>query len=274
MGRYTWRTGVLEVGMVLVAALFAVPLWMLISTAFRTAPQISSSPMGVPTSLYLGNFSTAWAQGALGPAFLSSIIITLSSLALLVVIGATASYYFARSTSRLAKPSYLLIIAGIMVPAQVGVFPLYSLFKRVGLAGTQVSVIVFSVGVLLPLTVLLYTNFVRQLAVDFEEAAQLDGATSFQAFRHVVMPLLLPVTGTVIILDGVAIWNDFFTPLIYLGGTPRATLPVQIFSFVGEYSSNWGAIFAGLLLSSAPVLILYFGLQRYVIRGFSGGLRG
>lgn len=274
MGRYTWRTGVLEVGVVLLTALFAVPLWMLVSTAFRTGPQIAGSPMGVPTSLYLGNFTTAWGEGRLGPAFLSSIVVTVSSLVVLVVVGATASYYFARSRSRMAKPSYLLVIAGIMVPAQVGVFPLYSLFKTVGLAGTQASVVIFSAGVLLPLTVLLYTNFVRQLAVDYEEAAQLDGATSFQTFRHVVLPLLLPVTGTVVILDGVAIWNDFFTPLIYLGGTPQATLPVQIFSFVGEYSSNWGAIFAGLLLSSAPVLILYFALQRYVIKGFSGGLRG
>lgn len=272
MTRYSWRTGLLEVFMIAVTALFAVPLWLLISTAFRTAPQTAASPWGLPD--YLGNFSTAWGQAGLGRAFVNSIVIAAVSIAVLVVLGAAAGYYFARSARRWSHGLFLLVIVGIMIPGQIGVMPLYRTFAELQMAGSTVSVILFSIGTLLPFTVLLYTAFLRQLPPDYEEAARIDGATSWQAFRRVVVPLLLPITGTVVILDGVTVWNDFFTPLIYLNGTPNATLPVQIFSFVGDQTSNWGAIFAGLLMASLPMLILYFVFQRYIIRGFASGLRG
>jgi raffinose/stachyose/melibiose transport system permease protein len=272
--RYTWRTGLLELVMIAVTAVFAVPLWLLISTAFRTAPQIAQSPWGPPDFGDLSNFRTAWDQAGLGRAFVNSIAITVVSVVVLVVLGAAASYFFARSLRSWANRLFLLVVVGIMIPGQIGVLPLYRTFAQLNMAGSTASVILFSVGTLLPFTVLLYTSFMRQLPTDYEEAARIDGASSWQAFRKVVVPLLLPVTGTVVILDGVAIWNDFFTPLIYLNGTPNATLPVQIFTFVGDQTANWGAIFAGLLLASLPMLILYFVFQRYVIRGFSGGLRG
>jgi raffinose/stachyose/melibiose transport system permease protein len=274
MTRYSWRTGLLEIVMIAVTAAFAVPLWLLISTAFRTAPQIAQSAWGLPDLAYLGNFRTAWDQAGLGQAFVNSIVITVVSIAVLVLLGASASYFFARSLRRWSNRLFLLVVVGVMIPGQIGVMPLYRTFAELKMAGSTASVIVFSVGTLLPFTVLLYTSFMRQLPPDYEEAARIDGASSWQAFRMVVVPLLLPVTGTVVILDGVAIWNDFFTPLIYLNGTPNATLPVQIFSFVGDQTANWGAIFAGLLMASLPLLILYFIFQRYVIRGFSGGLRG
>jgi raffinose/stachyose/melibiose transport system permease protein len=274
VSRYSWRTGLLEIVMIAVTAAFAVPLWLLISTSFRTAPQIAQSAWGFPDFAYLGNFQTAWDQAGLGHAFVNSIVITVVSIAALVVLGASASYFFARNLRRWSNRLFLLIIVGIMIPGQIGVMPLYRTFAQLNLAGSTASVIVFSVGTLLPFTVLLYTSFMRQLPPDYEEAARIDGASSWQAFRRVVVPLLLPVTGTVVILDGVAIWNDFFTPLIYLNGTPNATLPVQIFSFVGDQTANWGAVFAGLLMASLPMLVLYFIFQRYVIRGFSGGLRG
>lgn len=274
MNRYTWRTGLLEIVMILVTLLFAAPLWMLLSTAFRSAPQIAKSPFGLPDFGNWSNFQTAWMTGGLGHAFVNSLIITGVSVVLLVVLGASASYYFARSVGRSGNRWYLFVLTGVMIPGQLGILPLYRTFAQLSLTGSLFSVIAVSVGVHLPLTVLLYTGFMRQLPADYEEAARLDGATPWQAFVRVVAPLMLPVTGTVVILTTVAIWNEFFTPLIYLSGTQNVTVPVQIFSFVGEFTANWGAIFAGLLLASLPLLILFFLLQRYVIRGFAGGLRG
>jgi raffinose/stachyose/melibiose transport system permease protein len=101
-----------------------------------------------------------------------------------------------------------------------------------------------------------------------------DGASSFQIFWRVLIPLLLPVTGTVVILDGIGVWNEFFTPLLYLGGTDLVTIPVRIYGFVGEYGADWGKVFAGLVMASLPVLLLFFVFQRYMIKSFGSGLKG
>ncbi|SEP72993.1 carbohydrate ABC transporter permease [Microlunatus flavus] len=274
MRRYSSRTFLLEIVMVAAALVFVFPLWMLISVGFRSSADVARNPLGAPTSLYLDNFVEGWRSGALGPAMVNSVIIVVSAVVILVVVGAAASYYFARSSGRTGGRLYLVVAAGLMVPFQIGVLPLYRLFTQVGLAGNPLSVILFNAGIQLPLTVLLYTGFMRQLPVEYEEAARVDGATSWQVFRRVIVPLLLPVTGTVVILDGIAIWNEFFTPLLYLGGTGNVTLPVQIYNFAGEYGADWGRIFAGLLLASIPVLIVFFVFQRYIIRSFGSGLKG
>lgn len=274
MYRYTWRTGVVETVMIIVTAVFVFPLWMLISVGFRDAVSVAKNPFGVPTSFYLDNFKLAWTQGGLGPAFLNSFYITSVSVAILVLIGASASYYFARTTGRWGSRWYGLVAAGMMVPFQIGVLPLYRAFADAGLAGNPLSVIIFNAGIHLPLTVILYTGFMKQIPIEYEEAARVDGASPFQTFWRVIVPLLLPVTGTVIVLDGVSIWNEFFTPLLYLGGTPNVTVPVQIYSFVGEFSTNWGQVFAGLLMASLPILIVFFIFQRYMIRSFGSGLKG
>jgi raffinose/stachyose/melibiose transport system permease protein len=129
-------------------------------------------------------------------------------------------------------------------------------------------------GLLMPLTVFLYTGFIRTLPREYEEAAQVDGARFFRTYVRVIFPLLAPVTGTVAILDGLFIWNDFFVPLIFLSGSRNETVTVAIYSFVGEYSTDWNKIFAAVALSIAPVLAFYVFAQRQLLKGFSGGIRG
>lgn len=110
--------------------------------------------------------------------------------------------------------------------------------------------------------------------MDYAQAALIDGCNHRQAFTRIVFPLLRPITGTVIILNAVFIWNDFFTPLLYLGGSGKETVPVGIFSFVGQYVSDYGLVFAGLALAALPILVIFLFLQRFVIKGFAGGLKG
>jgi raffinose/stachyose/melibiose transport system permease protein len=109
---------------------------------------------------------------------------------------------------------------------------------------------------------------------DFEEAALIDGCTPLRAFRHVVFPALKPITATAVVLNAVFIWNDFFTPLLYLSGSSQQTLPVAVAGFVGQYVSRWNLIFAALIISIVPILAIYLALQRYIINGFAGGLKG
>jgi raffinose/stachyose/melibiose transport system permease protein len=157
---------------------------------------------------------------------------------------------------------------------QLALVPLYRMVKDAGLLGTYTSMVVFYTGLQAPFMIFLYTGFLRALPREYGEAALVDGATHWQSFRRVTFPLLRPITGTVIILNAVFIWNDFLTPLIYLGGSPNETIPVVVYQFVGQYVSNWGYIFAAVVLATLPMLLLFLLLQRFVINGFSKGLKG
>jgi raffinose/stachyose/melibiose transport system permease protein len=126
----------------------------------------------------------------------------------------------------------------------------------------------------MPFSIFLYTAFLRNIPKEYEEAAEIDGAGRVRTFAYIVLPLLRPVTGTVIILTGVFVYNDFFTPLLYLSGSGSQTTTVALSGFVGEYRSYWNLVFAGLIMSSAPILILFFTMQKTVIKGFGGGLKG
>jgi raffinose/stachyose/melibiose transport system permease protein len=126
----------------------------------------------------------------------------------------------------------------------------------------------------MPFSIFLYTGFLRALPIEYEEAAAIDGAGALGTFWRVVFPLLRPITGTVVILNVIVVWNDFLTPLLYLSGSGQQTVPVTLYSFVGQYVSQWNLVFAGLVISIAPILIVYFVLQRTVIQGFASGLKG
>jgi raffinose/stachyose/melibiose transport system permease protein len=126
----------------------------------------------------------------------------------------------------------------------------------------------------LPLTIFLYAGYIRTIPLAYEESARIDGASDFQVFTLVLFPMLRPVTGTVLIIAGVFMWNDFMIPLLYLSGSNWATIPVRIYSFVDTYVTEWGNVFASLLIGIAPVVVMFLLLQRHMIKGFASGVKG
>ena len=271
---YRPRTFVLELIMVAAAVAFLFPVYALVTLAFKDPGQIANAPLSPPDPPSVDSFGTAWQSASLGSALLNSTLITVSSVVVLIVLGSLAAYFLARQAGRLSYSLYILFLVGIILPFQLGMIPLYQLVNDLGLLGTYQGMILFYTGIQLPFTVFLYTGFIRSLPADYTNAALIDGASHLQAFVHVIFPLLRPITGTVLILNAVHIWNDFFTPLLYLGGSGRETVPVRVFAFVNEYTSDYGLVAAGLVLAALPILLVFLVLQRYVIRGFSSGLKG
>jgi len=262
-----------EVATWIVALVYLFPVIIVISVALRPSAQALSDPLGLPTAPEWSNFTTAWQQGGLGQALINSTVVALLSVAMLIALGSTTAYFFARRASRLSTAVYAILLLGLMIPLQLSMVPLYRMMNEAGLLSTYTSLILFYSGVHLPFTVFLYAGFLRALPRDFEEAAFLDGAGWWRTFRSVVFPLVRPVTVTVILLDAIDVWKDFLTPLLYVGGSPQRTLPVAIYSFRGEFTTQWGIVFAGVIISLAPVIILYALLQRFIIGGFAGGLK-
>jgi raffinose/stachyose/melibiose transport system permease protein len=273
-GRYRYRTFGLELAMIAIALLFLFPVYVLVNLSFKSPHEISQAALGLPSHLETGNYSKAWSGATLGAAMLNSTIITVLSLLCLIVIGSLASYYLARARTRLSYGMYILFLLGIVLPFQLALVPLYRTMKDAGLLGSYTSMVLFYTGLQIPFTIFLYTAFLRALPREYGEAALVDGATHLQSFRRITFPLLRPITGTVIILNAVFVWNDFLTPLVYLGGTPNETLPVVVYQFVGQYVSNWGYIFAAVVVASLPILVMFLLLQRFVIKGFASGLKG
>jgi raffinose/stachyose/melibiose transport system permease protein len=248
-------------------------VYVLVNLALRP-PSDTSSPIRPTTAPTLDNFLQAWQEAGLGGALVNSALVTTGSVLIVLAVSSLAAYPIARSSARWSRGMFLLIMLGLILPFQLAALPLYQTMRDLGLLGTVWSLILFYAGLQVPFTTFLYVGFMRALPRDFEDAALIDGCTSLSAFRYVIFPMLKPITVTALVLNAVIVWNDFFTPLLYLSGSAQQTMPVALAGFVGQFVSDWNLIFAALLISIVPVLIVYFALQRSIINGFAGGLKG
>lgn len=273
MNRYTWRTLVLELVFIVVGIVFLVPFVVLLGVAFRN-PESPRGPFDLTWPPSLDNIVTAWETSAMGAAIVNSTIITIISVILIIAFASMAAYPLARYTQRWSRIVFYFFLAGLLVAGQASILPLYTFIRDIGLMDTLWAVILIQVGANMPFSIFLYTSFLRELPRDYEEAAQLDGASPTRSFLSIVFPLLRPVTGTILILTALGVWNDFFTPLLYLSGGGSKTAPLALYTYVGQYSADWPLVFSALLLSILPILILYVFTQRYIIRGFASGLKG
>jgi raffinose/stachyose/melibiose transport system permease protein len=271
--RYSWRTGLLELSLLVCAAIFAFPFYILFSLSLKSS-DVSNSPLSLPKELRFENYGDAWTKANLGSAMWNSFLITFISVTLILVLSLFAAYPLARIATRLSKSMYWLFLFGLLLPFQVALIPLYQSIRDIGLLGSIWSVILVYVGLQMPFSIFLYAGFLRAVPKDYEEAAWVDGASTWTTLRTIVFPLLRPITATVAILNTIFIWNDFLTPLLYLTGTDKVTIPVALFAFVGQYVSSWPLVFAGLVSSTLPILLLFFILQKSVMKGFAGGLKG
>jgi raffinose/stachyose/melibiose transport system permease protein len=271
--RYTWKTGILQVIVIGVALFVLVPVYILINTALKPRGD-RTSPLLPPTSPEWGNFPQAWEQAGLGPALVSSAFVTVGTIVLLVVIGSMAAYPLARITAKWSPVVYYLFMLGLILPTILALVPLYSTFRDLGLLANPTALIIFYLGERGSFTIFLYTEFLRAVPREYDEAASIDGAGRWKTFWHVILPLVRPVTGTVIILNAVFIWNDFFAPLLFLSGSGSQTFPVALYSFTGTYEVDWTLLFAALIMASLPMLIAFLAMQKAVFRGYSTGIKG
>ncbi|CAM5643528.1 sugar ABC transporter permease [Streptomyces pilosus] len=273
MNRYTRGTLVLEAAMIAAGLIFAFPVYVLVNLSLRGDGDTSSA-LAPTTSPTLDNYTDAWQAAGLSAAIGNSALVTVASLLVIVLVSAFAAYPLARATARWSRFTYLLFALGLMLPAQLALIPLYQSMRDLGLLGSVWSLVLFYSGLQVPFSVFLYASFMRGIPAEYEEAAAIDGCGPVRTFFLVVFPLLRPITGTVVILNAIFVWNDFLTPLLYLSGSTQQTIPVAIFQFVGQYAANWHLVFAGLVISAVPILVVYFLMQKRIIQGFASGLKG
>lgn len=256
---------------VLLAIVFIYPVLFALMSAFKSNGDILKNPIAPPTSLYVQNFKDLFAQSDFATAILHSIFLTVVSEVLIVCIVPMAAYAIERRPSKMTGFIYTFFLAGMMIPFHLYMFPLFKQMKVFHIFGTMVGPIVCYIAGSVAFGTLLYSSFLKGIPLEIEEAAMIDGCTPFQTFWKVTFPLLGPCTGSMVILNGLGIWNDYLMPYLALPSGKAKTITVEIASFVGQYTARWDIVFAGTVISIIPALIIFCMFQKYFVKGITAG---
>jgi len=261
--------------LVLLALGFLYPIALMVLDAFKTTPEIFRNPFGLPSHVGLGTFREVWRRAHFGLYLRNSVVVTGGSLLVLLACAAPAAYAIARYRFPVRGLIFLFFLAGIMVPIRLGILPLYLLMKHLSLLDTPFSLIFTYAASGMPMSVFLLSTFFRTLPSDLEDAARIDGCSEYRTFWSIMLPLVRPAVATVTIVNVVPWWNDFFFPLLFLQSNTWKTVPLGMQIFFGQHLTNWSLVFAGMVMSSLPLLLVYLLMSRQFISGLtSGAIKG
>ena len=266
------------VGFIVIAALFVlymVPFFVVILNSFKQKRDIITNPLSfiAEKGYTLENYVRAFEKMDFLKAFGNSLFVTCLSTLLVVIIASMTAYYFSRANNCFSKIFFALMIAAMIIPFQAIMIPLVSIYgANLNLLNHKLTLVFMHTGFAMSMSVFIYQGFIKSgIPASLEEAAYLDGCTKVQTFFKVVFPLLKPTTATLVILNVLAFWNDYLLPSLVLGKKELYTLPLSTYVFYGTYSANYGVIMAALVLTVAPIVILYLFLQKQIIDGVVAG---
>ncbi|MBR7741755.1 carbohydrate ABC transporter permease [Phycicoccus sp. BSK3Z-2] len=250
-----------------------VPVWLLVVNSLKSYEEASLLDLSLPSEWRFDNYATVFEEGNYGMGLFNSLVIALPTLATVIVFGSMAAWAFARSQRVSMKIAYNMSVLSILLPPAI--LPTIYELQVLGIDGSRLGYYLVLVGTRLGVVVFLATGFVRAMSPDIEEAAAIDGASKPQIYRLLILPSLLPVllVGGVILI--ITIWNEFLFALFLLRGGERATLPLGLFRFASAApevaSFRWDLVFAHVTLTSLPIVIVYFFVQRRLVQGLSEG---
>ena len=277
----------LEVIAIILFIIYMLPFALVIINSSKPSLKIIMDPLALPSTpsqlitnikLVLESSNVRYASS-----FLSTLIITVVSVALLVLISSMAAWVLVRTKTKLSGAVFMVFVAAMVIPFQVVMFPLISWFHfievKLGLFETNFQLLQNYPGIIFAylgfgssLSIFLFHGFIKSVPLELEEAATIDGCTKPETFFKIVFPILTPITVTVIILNGIWIWNDYLLPLLILGsGNEVQTLPLAVANFVGSFVKKWDLILTATLMTMLPIVIVFLILQKYIIKGMVDG---
>jgi len=250
-------------------------LWVLLSS-FKVSSQVlnSRNPLfELPQPRFVGNYVKAWVEVHFSRYFFNSVFITAVSVLATLTIGSMAAYVLGTFPYRINPALTLYFLGGLMVPFQMGLIPLFFLVLKLGLFNTYTGLILLYTAGSLPFTIWVLTGFFASLPGSLAEAAEIDGASPFQVFWKVMLPLARPGLLTVAIFNFLGTWNEYFMALVFITEERLKTLPLGLasLSIQKQYDTDYGALFAGVVIVMLPTLLVYGLLQNYITKGITAG---
>ncbi len=272
----------LELFAILLLALFLFPFLMVVMNAAKPQAEIILTPLSLPQ-----NWINLWHNIIeiltrrnidYFKSFFNSVVITTSSLLAIGVFSAMAAWVLVRTKTKYSFWIFMLFLAGMVIPFQVVMLPLVRLLQLlynatgIPFKDTYYGVVLAYIGFGAPLSIFLFHGFIKSIPTDIEEAAIIDGCTKAQVFFKIVLPILKPIFVTLLVLNGMWIWNDYLLPVLVIGlGGSTKTLPLAVANLAGFYDKQWGLILTSVLMAALPVLILFFFAQKHIIKGMTSG---
>lgn len=261
--------------LMLVAGLFAIislyPVLLMFLSSLKSNREIFSQPLGLPTSLSLTAYKQLLAQLPYFGYLKNSLIVSVVAVFLTLLFGSLASFYIARFDFKWNGALFFFFLLGMMIPIKLGIIPLFLLMRKIRLLDSLWALIWIYTAIGIPISVLILGRFFRTLPKELEEAARIDGCSDLRAFFYILLPLMRPALGTVMIIHFITVWNDFFFPLIFIHAEAKKTIPIGMLTLFSEYSTDWSVLFAGLTLSSLPMLALFIVASKQFMEGMTAG---
>lgn len=248
------------------------PFLFMFVTSFKTNQQFFTSYWAPAFPLHFGNYSTAWHQ--VQPYFVTTVAVAAMSIGGILVLATTAAFVFARYRFFGRNVLFGLIACLLMVPGISSLIPLFVLCRQLGILNSRIVLVIPQVAGGTVLATILIKTFVESIPQELFDSARVDGAGGPRMFRHIMLPLSLPVIGTVALVTVIGVWNDFFWPLLTVTDDNLRTISVGLSFFQGQNITNWGPLFAGYTLASIPLLLLFTFLSKYFLAGIQGGVPG
>jgi N-acetylglucosamine transport system permease protein len=250
--------------LVLWAAIVILPLVWTLLTSFKTTQQIFASPFSLPTSLNLVNYVNAWTTAGIGHYFVNTVIVVGSALVIVMVLGAMCSYVLARFSFFGNRAIYYLMLAGLTFPIFLAIVPLFFTLRNFGLLNTLAGLVVTYVAFALPFTVFFLFAFFKALPEEIAEAAALDGAGEWSTFFRVMLPMARNGIASVLIFNFLGLWNQFLIPVALNTNVDNYVLSQGMAAFASQagYAVDFGALFAAVVITVVPVLVVYVIFQR------------
>jgi len=262
---------ILFIVLVVYVLVIATPFGTLFVNSFKSMSQIYLKPFELPSTLSFDNYVRAWERANMGQAYLNSILITISSLAGILLVSSMLAYVLSRYNFKFRRFLFIYILMGLALPARLAVIPIYVMLNQFGLTDTRIGLIIVYISTGISFATFILKRFMDELPLAIEESARIDGASPWTIFWKIALPLTKPALVVVGLVNFVNIWNDFFFPLIIITSRSKETVPLAISMFFGEYSNQWHLITAALSMSIVPIMLIFFIFSKQFIGGITQG---
>lgn len=253
----------------LIGLLIVIPISIVVLGSFKTSAETLVPNLNLPERWMWSNYVYFYEKGKIGRALLNSVFLTTVVVLICLIISALCAFVLSRRKNRYTKAADMLFKMGMIAP--MSVIPTLLLMQKLHLSGTYLSAILLYTAINLPWAVFIYSNFMRALPRTLEEAAIIDGCGPFRLFMNIVFPLLKNVTVTNIVVIAMGVWNDFMIPIYFFTSSSKWTLPMSVYNFYGLYFRDWNYVFADLIITSLPMVLLYLFAQKYIVSGLMAG---
>ncbi len=256
---------------VLWTAFAAGPLLWVAMISLRSTGEFMRAPYALPEEWRFDKYATAWNSSGYDIYFANSLIVVLSSVAIVTVVGAMAAHCLARYRFPGNRVIYFLIFSTIVLPPQITIIALFQTLANLGLYDTRIGLILVYVAIQLPLTVYILEGFFARIPADLFDAARIDGYSEWATFWKVAFPVAMPAIATVVILNTILLWNEFLYAVVLIADDAKRTLPLGIQKFMGDQLEDYGMIATGLMIAIIPVVVIYAFFSEKLIQGMTAG---